>query len=130
MKNKLIIDGKEIDLPQELVNEIKGKLSNKEKEMEQFFLDCFNGCEIVLKDGSVYYKKDGGVIMEQDLKNDYFWFHYSKIWSVFETKYSMNNHEEIQRFLKSMLDLHLKLGSYTHRRRFYVAVVLAFKIIM
>jgi DNA modification methylase len=69
MKNKLIIDGKEIDLPQELVDEIKGKLNyNKEKEMEQFFLDCFNGCEIVLKDGSVYYKKDGGVIMEQDLK--------------------------------------------------------------
>ena len=113
MKNKLIIDGKEIDLPQELVDEIKGKLNcNKEKEMEQFFLDCFNGCEIVLKDGSVYYKKDGEVIMEQDLKNDYFWFHYSKIWSVFKTKYSMN-HEETQRFLKSMLDLHLKLGSCT-----------------
>ena len=112
MKNKLIIDGKEIDLPQSLVDEIKGKLPNKEKEMEQFFLDCFNGCEIVLKDRSVYYKKDGEIIMHQDLKSDYFWFLYSKIWSVFETKYSMT-HEETQRFLKSMLDLHLKLGSCT-----------------
>jgi hypothetical protein len=109
MKNKLIIDGKEFDLSQELVDEIKGKLNNKEKEMEQFFLDCFNGCEILLKDGSVYYKKEGKVIMEQDSKNDYFWFH-DKIWSVFETKYSMN-YEEIKSFLKSMLYIHLKLGS-------------------
>ena len=110
MKNKLIIDGKEIDLPQELVDEIKGKLNcNKEKEKEQFFLDCFNGCEILLKDGSVYYKKEGKVIMEQDLKNGDFWFQYDKIWSVFETKYSMK-YEEIQMFLKSMLDLHLKLS--------------------
>ena len=111
MKNKLIIDGKEIDLPQELVDEIKGKIScNKEKEMEQFFLDCFNGCEILLKNRSVYYKKDDEIIMQWDVKNDYFWFHRDRIWSVFETKYSMT-YEETQRFLKSMLDLHLKLGS-------------------
>ena len=113
-KNKIIIDGKEFELPQELINEIKSKLTpqNKEKEMEEFFLSCFNGSEILLKNNSVFYKKDGEVIMEQDLKSDDFWFHYVKIWLVFYDKFGPE-YNTTQGFLKTMLDKHLKLGSYT-----------------
>ena len=112
--NKIIIDGQEFNIPQELVDQIKSVVSSgsKEEEMEKFFLECFNGCEIVLKDVFVYYKKDGKVIMEQDLKNEYFWFDYDKFWSVFYVKFDLD-YNKTQAFLKTMLDKHLKLGSYT-----------------
>ena len=112
--NKIIIDGKEFELPQELINEIKSKLTpqNKEKEMEEFFLSCFNGSEILLKNNRVFYKKDGDVIMEQDLNYDVFLFHYVKIWSVFYDKFGLE-YNTTQEFLKTMLVKHLKLGSYT-----------------
>ena len=111
--NKIIIDGKEFNLPQELVDEIKSKLSteSKEKEMEEFFLSCFNGAEILLKDNGICYKKDGEVIMKQDLKNQYFLFNYGKIWSVFYEKFNQEYYIT-QNFIKSMLEKHMKLGSY------------------
>ena len=45
---------------------------------------------------------------EQNLKNSDFWFHYSKIWSVFESKFDMK-YDDIQTFMKGMVEKHFKM---------------------
>ena len=57
----------------------------------------------------------------QNPKNGYVWFNYSKIWSVFETKFGFT-HEEIQELLTGWLGEHYNLRGVTPlfypRRRF------------
>ncbi len=61
---------------------------------------------------SIFYKKNGIVVMEQDKKTKRFWFSYSEIWSFFESFFSME-YEEIQRVLKIWLEEDFKLKGYT-----------------
>ena len=50
MQNSIKIDGKEIELPQEVIDKIKKQLKpaseSKEQQMEEFFLKCLNDCSI------------------------------------------------------------------------------------
>ena len=61
---------------------------------------------------SIFYKKNGKVVMEQDKKNKEFWFSYSQIWSFFKSFFSME-YKEIQGVLKIWLDEAFKLKGYT-----------------
>jgi len=52
--------------------------------------------------------------LEQDFKNAAFWFHYDKIWSVFESKFDMK-YNDIQSFMKGMVEKHFKIRGITTR---------------
>ena len=64
---------------------------------------------------SIFYKKNGKVIMEQDKKNKDFWFDYDEIWSFFEDFFSMEQ-GDIDRLLNIWLKEVLKLEGYTPSR--------------
>ncbi len=79
---------------------------------ENFGLDQL---EVVTSDrypNSVFYKKDGRVVMEQNKKNNNFWFDKDEIWSIFERFFNME-YEEIKEFLKYWLEEILKLEGFT-----------------
>ena len=90
---------------------------DKEKEMKNFLRENLNGTTIKLNDKypqSVFYLKNDKVLFElyQDGKNREFYVRYDDIWSVFETKYSME-YADIQAFIKNAVETDLKLGSIT-----------------
>ena len=61
---------------------------------------------------SIFFKKNGEVVMEQDKKNKDFLFDYDKIWSFFESFFGME-YQEIQEVLSYWLEETLKLKGYT-----------------
>ncbi len=61
---------------------------------------------------SIFFKKNGKVVMEQDKKSKYFWFHYDNIWSFFESFFGME-YKQIQEVLSYWLEKTLKLEGYT-----------------
>jgi hypothetical protein len=61
---------------------------------------------------SIFYKKNGKVVMEQNKKNESFFFDYGDIWSFFESFFGME-YEEIQDVLRYWLEETFKLGGYT-----------------
>ena len=61
---------------------------------------------------SVFFKKNGKVVMEQDKENKWFYFGYKEIWLFFELFFDMK-YEQIQEVLRDWLDETLKLEGYT-----------------
>jgi hypothetical protein len=61
---------------------------------------------------SIFYRKNGKVVMEQRKENEIFWFDYKDIWSFFESFFGME-YQEIQDVLRYWLDEDFKLGGYT-----------------
>jgi hypothetical protein len=61
---------------------------------------------------SIFYRKNGKVVMEQNKKNKYFFFDYNNIWSFFESFFGME-YQEKQEVLRYWLDEAFKLGGYT-----------------
>ena len=61
---------------------------------------------------SVFFKKDGVVVMEQNKKNKDFYFDYDKIWGFFESFFGME-YEQIREVLRYWLEETFKLEGYT-----------------
>ena len=61
---------------------------------------------------SIFYRKNGKVVMEQNKKNKYFWFSNHDIWSFFESFFGMK-YQEIRDFLRYWLDKAFKIEGYT-----------------
>ena len=61
---------------------------------------------------SVFFRKDGKVVMEQDKKSKVFWFDYDEIWLFFESFFGMK-YEQIQEVLRYWLEETFKLEGYT-----------------
>ena len=118
MKNSIIIDGKEVLIPDSLINEIKEKLKSNvvsiEQQKEQFFLNNLNGCTIMKEENSHYinFIKNSKIIMQQDITNKYFYFDYDEIWRVFSDTFHLD-YSQTQSFMKGMLEKHLNLKEYT-----------------
>ena len=55
------------------------------------------------------------LLIEQDIKNDTFWIHYSKIWSVFYDEKGWDA-SEVQAFTQERLEQHLKRKGVTTGR--------------
>lgn len=75
-------------------------------QMTEFFLNILDGCEIVLDErwpDSTFYRKNGEVLFEKDVKRKYFYVHYSKIWRVFEGQFGLQ-YADIQAFIKKVLE--------------------------
>ena len=71
--------------------------------------------EVVTSEGypnSIFYRKNGKVVMEQNKKSKVFWFDYNEIYSFFESFFSME-FEEWQRIMKIWLKDTFKLEDYT-----------------
>ena len=86
---------------------------NNEKEL--FLLNQLNNCEIKVSNeypNLIIYSKNDENLFYQDLKNEYFWVYYDKIWSIFIDKYKMK-HEEIQGFIRNVMEKHFKLMGLT-----------------
>ena len=93
------------------------KKESQKEEMEEWFKSLLNGLKIEIHDykpDSVFYKKDGRYFFElyQDSEERYFYCYYNLVWYIFENKYKLN-YFEIQEFIKSMVEQHLKLGVIT-----------------
>ena len=61
---------------------------------------------------SIFYRKNGKVVMEQDRKFKDFWFDYDEIWTFFESVFSME-YKEIEGLMKIWLEETFKLEGYT-----------------
>ena len=117
MKNSIIIDGKQFDLPDDLVKQFKEQLnfSSKKEEVEQFFLECLNGCSILIKKefpDSIFYVKNDVIWMEYDSKKKYFHLRNDRIWVIFEIKFGLDD-MLIKSFTQSMVEKYLKLSGVT-----------------
>lgn len=91
-------------------------------DMEGLFLSFLDGCEMNVDEqypNSIFYVKNGKVLFRQELKNKYFSISNNSIWSVFYSKYCMDN-QQIQVFMKGMLEEHLKLVGYTLTQSFTI----------
>ena len=100
---------------QELEKQIESlKKESKKNEAEQWFKSLLNGIEIRINDNnpnSVYYEKNGKIFFEliQNSGKRYFWCNYKLVWNILRDKYKFN-YDEIQAFIKSMVEQYLKLG--------------------
>ena len=61
---------------------------------------------------SIFYRKNGQVVMEQDLKKKNFYFHYDEIWLFFESFFGIE-YEQIREVLRYWLEETFKLEGYT-----------------
>ena len=61
---------------------------------------------------SVFFRKNGKVVMEQDKESRYFWFSHKEIWSFFESFFGMED-EQIREVLRYWLEETLELKGYT-----------------
>ena len=82
-------------------------------------------CNVYNEEGLEFiYHKDGQWIFYQDCKNEKFWTHYYKYWSLFESNFHLK-YEEIQAITKVLVEDALKrevsTPSYSiHKRRWLV----------
>lgn len=61
---------------------------------------------------SIFYRKNGKVVMEQDKKNKNFWFDYDEFWSFFNSFFSME-YKEWQGVMRTWLEETFNLRGYT-----------------
>ena len=61
---------------------------------------------------SVFFRKNGKVVMEQDKENKWFYFGYEEIWLFFESFFVME-FKQIQEVLRYWLEKTFKLEGYT-----------------
>jgi hypothetical protein len=64
---------------------------------------------------SIFMVSEGEVLFEQDWKNNYLFCKYSKVWSLFESKFEYNN-MQINDMISGILEEHFKNGTLTPRR--------------
>jgi hypothetical protein len=103
---------------QELEKQIESlKNESKKEEMEQLIKSLLNGLEIEINDNkpnSVFYKKNKKYLFYLYQDPNYkeercFYCNYNLVWPILEYKYNLN-HDEIEYFIRSMVEQHLKLG--------------------
>ena len=82
-----------------------------------FSPDQLEAVESSIYPNSIFYKKNGDIVMSQDKENHRFWFSYSQIWLFFETFFLME-YKEIQAVLNIWLEETFKLKDYTPRAEY------------
>ena len=123
-------EGDIIRLPEK--REVLFEKYSKQIEMENFFYEKLNGCEIrFLKNHPNYtfFIKNDKCLFEiyefdektkkQESKNGYFNVRYDEIWSVFYSRFGLD-YEQIQVFITSQVEKLLKLNEFTPLLPFYL----------
>ena len=85
---------------------------SKEQEMENLFLEFAVDLKIKIDEKEypnyVFLFKNYECYFHFNLKNRIFYVNYDKIWSIFKSKFELN-YNDIQSFMKYMLEKHFKL---------------------
>ena len=68
---------------------------------------------------SVFYKKDDEILFEYDKKNNFFWYHYDKIWLVLDSNYDLN-YQETKELIKDVVWKVLKLKEVTPKKLYWM----------
>ena len=92
-----------------------------EHEKKLFLLEMLDGCVLKLHGNFpyfVFYVKDDKVLFQQNKKNWSLWVRYEEIWSIFESKHSMD-YEQIQMLVKHTLEKPLKWKEFTPKPLVY-----------
>ena len=118
-------EGDIIKLPEkrEVLFEKWNEESSKQIEMENFFYEKLNGCQIrFLKDypNYTFFIKNDKCLFEiykfnektQKSKNRNFNVRYDEIWSVFENRFALD-YQQIQVFIEHEVEKLLKLNGFT-----------------
>ena len=109
-----------MDKIEQLINEIgvdkiQEYIKNKtaDKKIKDFILNEIQSCKIKFCDEGYYLIKDDGYYMFKcNLKTRYFWYDYTKIYSVLIEKYKTNI-DKINEIIKGILVEHLKYDGLT-----------------
>ena len=120
-KDLEIIQAKELKEYEAFVKEfqhnlalLKDKTSND--PMEQLFIDLIKDTEIKLDQTaypfSIFLLQNNKWMFEYDWKNDKFWCHYDRIWSVFKSKFNIQ-HQNWKDFIIDMVEEHFKFRPST-----------------
>ena len=92
------------------------KKFSKEQEMENLFLEFAVDLKIKIDEKEypnyVFLFKNYECYFHFNLKNRIFYVNYDKIWSIFKSKFELN-YNDIQPFMKYMLERHFKLMDFT-----------------
>ena len=76
------------------------------KEMVELFISMFNGCTTKIENNMLVFYKDNQWMFAQDFKNGKFRVSFDRVWSIFRTKYRIND-TQISDLIKGILDEHL-----------------------
>ena len=99
-----------------MIDKIKKIKYSRLKEEERFFLETIYEIKPFKLDDdyqqSVFWVKNGKILLEQDFKNGYLRVNYDFIWSVLMVKYGYT-YIDTQLFIKDMVERHTNLGSLT-----------------
>ena len=100
LNRRRIITEKVTKLPHEIwfksiLNNLTHKANDKEKYPDYILFFKYNDC-----------------FFEYNQKNGVFYCDYDKVWSIFKTKYNMND-QQIQVSIKGQVEEHFKLRSLT-----------------
>ena len=79
---------------------------------DEQFIRKLKLCKLNNKEVSLPLKVKGVCLFDQDLKNEILWCDYDKIWSFFYKEYR-NNYDDVQSFIKNVLEEEAKLNVYT-----------------
>ena len=106
----------------ELLYDVDSMLNNKEeieiknnfatKEQREVFNEIMSKISEIKKSvdypDSIFYMIGDKVYMERNLKTDIFYIKYSNFWSIFETRFKLNDNE-ISDLLRCLLEEHSKI---------------------
>src|ERR1035437_486994 len=115
-KNSIENSIKELRKTIEVTNDVDEKPT---KTKEEVFLKIIKDLSFNKK--TKLWSKKGKNYFEQDSKNGDLWCSYGLVWSIFESAFGMK-YEQIQGFVKDMVDEHLKIKGLTPQgTRHYIA---------
>jgi chromosome segregation ATPase len=91
--------------------------AQKEEEMIEWFKSLLNGLEIEINDkypNEVFYKRNGKFffVLYKGSIETYFYCDHKLVWNIFKEKYNLY-YDEIQSFIKKMIEQYLKLSNVT-----------------
>lgn len=98
------------------MNDILDELWETRHQKDVLFLSIIEGYNIIKESKEyidrIFYMKAEHMLIDHDLKRKHTYINYELLWSVFESKFSLN-YRETRNILKYMLETHLNLQETT-----------------
>lgn len=94
------------------IYELSGFASSSTIKLNNWIINMFTDLTIAKQeDGTLLYLKGTHQLILQNLKHKKLYVSYTKIWDIFETKYSLD-YEQIQETIKYLMFKYYKLKNY------------------